>query len=220
MSKTRIEGNGRDREAREVTDYLEVWVDGARERVRLSSERFTIGKAATNDLSLPFDHTVSHVHAVLERVASRWCVRDLASRNGTFVDGKRILSELPLHPGDEIRVGATRLVLRVEEPSGPEDATIGAEGAPNLTPREREILLALCRPMVPSDVFREPATIRQIAGELVVTEAAVKQHLSRLYAKFGISNGQGRRAMLANEAIRRGAVNPAEILGGPPRARP
>jgi hypothetical protein len=200
-----------------VTEYLEVWVDDARERIPLEGERITIGQSATNDLPLPFDQTVSHVHAVLERVASRWCVRDLASRNGTFVNGERIWGERPLHGGDEIRVGSTRLVARVDDPEGHQDPTLGAETGPRLTPREREVLLALCRPMVSGDVFREPASIRQIAGELVVTEAAVKQHLSRLYDKFEIFDREGRRSHLANEAIRRGAVSVAEILGGPPR---
>jgi hypothetical protein len=199
-----------------MTDYLEVWVDGARERVRLEGERLTIGQSATNDLPLPFDHTVSHVHAVLERMGSRWYVRDLASRNGTFVNGDRIWRELPLRPGDEIRVGATRLVARIENGGAPADATVGAEPGPYLTRREREVLLALCRPLVSGDVFREPASIRQIASELVVSEAAVKQHLSHLYDKFEVSQREGRRATLANEAIRRGAVNPAEILGRPP----
>lgn len=200
-----------------MTEYLEVWVDGARERVRLEGERVTIGQAATNDLPLPFDHTVSRVHAVLERVASRWCVRDLASRNGTFVNGDRIWGERPLRSGDEIRVGGTRLVALVEDPAGREDATVGAETGPSLTPRERDVLIALCRSLGPGDVFREPASVRQIAAELVVTEAAVKQHLSRLYDKFGILDREGRRARLANEAIRRGAVSTAEILGRPPR---
>ena len=82
-----------------------------------------------------------------------------------------------------------------------------------LTPREREVLLALCGPMFSGDVFREPATVRQIAAELVVTEAAVKQHLSRLYDKFGIHDTEGRRTRLANAAIQRGSVSTAEILG-------
>jgi pSer/pThr/pTyr-binding forkhead associated (FHA) protein len=199
-----------------MTDYLEVWVDGARERVRLEGERLTIGQSATNDLPLPYDHTVSRVHAVLERMGSHWFVRDLASRNGTFVNGDRIWSELPLRSGDEIRVGATRLIALIENGGAPADATVGAEPGPYLTRREREVLLALCRPLVSGDVFREPASIRQIANELMVSEAAVKQHLSRLYDKFGITDREGRRAMLANEAIRRGSVNPAETLGRPP----
>jgi DNA-binding NarL/FixJ family response regulator len=68
--------------------------------------------------------------------------------------------------------------------------------------------------MFSGDVFREPASTRQIASDLVISEAAVKQHLSRLYDKFGISDPEGRRARLANEAIRRGAVSTAEIVRG------
>jgi hypothetical protein len=200
-----------------VTDYLEVWVGGARERIPLEGDRVTVGQSATNDVPLPFDHTVSRVHAVLERVASRWSVRDLSSRNGTFLNGERIWRERPLRPGDEIRVGGTRLVARLDGPRDREDATVGAETGPHLTRREQEVLLALCRPMVTGEVFHEPASIRHMAAELVVSEAAIKQHLSRLYDKFEVFEREGRRARLANEAIRRGAVNTAEILARPPR---
>lgn len=204
-------GDGADRTGRD--DQLEMWVAGALERVPLAGERLSVGQAATNDVALPFDRTVSRVHAVFERIAGRWCVRDLSSRNGTFVNGERIWGERPLRAGDEIRIGEVRFVARVAVPDLPDDATIGAETGPALTPRERDVLLALCGPMFSGDVFREPATTRQIAAELVVTEAAVKQHLSRLYDKFAIHEAEGRRSRLANEAIRRGAVSTAEILG-------
>ena len=191
-------------------EYLELWVDGDRRRIDLAGDRVSIGSAADNDVALPFDRTVSRVHAVLERVASRWVVRDLGSRNGTFVNGDRIFGERAIDAGDEIRVGTVRLVAR--GPSTPVEETIGADTGPELTRREREVLVALCRPMVSEGVFREPASIRQIAAELVVTEAAVKQHLQRLYDKFGLVEREGRRARLANEAIRRGVVSTAEIL--------
>jgi hypothetical protein len=41
-----------------------------------------------------------------------------------------------------------------------------------------------------------------------VTEAAVKQHLLRLYQKFRIPEGQNRRVRLANEVIALGLVRP------------
>jgi DNA-binding CsgD family transcriptional regulator len=190
-----------------------MWVEGDRRRVELDGDRLTIGSAAENDLSLPFDRTVSRVHGVLERVASRWVVRDLGSRNGTFVNGDRIFGERAIRTGDEIRIGTVLLLVHGDE--APQDATIGAESAPGLTRREREVLIALCRPMMSGGVFREPATVRQIAADLVVTEAAVKQHLQRLYDKFGLVEREGRRARLANEAIRRGVVSTAEILRRP-----
>mgnify|MGYP002336169275 FL=1 len=44
-----------------------------------------------------------------------------------------------------------------------------------------------------------------------MSEAAVKQHLARLYIKFGIYDGERRRVRLANEALRRGAVTMADV---------
>jgi DNA-binding NarL/FixJ family response regulator len=60
--------------------------------------------------------------------------------------------------------------------------------------------------------FTEPASIREIADALVITEAAVKQHLAHLYDKFAIhGGGERRRVQLANEALRRGAVTIAAL---------
>jgi len=56
------------------------------------------------------------------------------------------------------------------------------------------------------------ASTREIAWELVVTEAAVKQHLLRLYRKFGIPEGTNRRTRLANEVISVGAVRPSREI--------
>ena len=192
-------------------DHLEMWVGSTRDRIPLDRDTVTIGQGPSNDVSLPFDRTVSRSHCVLERLASRWSIRDLSSRNGTFVNGERIWGPHTLRAGDEIRAGTVRFVVRTAA-DAPGDETVGVEAGPPLTRREHEILLALCGPMFSGDVFREPASTRQIASELVVTEAAVKQHLSRLYDKFGIDEQPGRRTRLANEAIRRGAVNAADIL--------
>ena len=202
-----------------MTEYLEMWVEGARERIPLEGERYTIGHSPENDISLPFDRTVSRIHAVLERVASRWCIRDLGSRNGTFVNGDRIWGERPLRSGDEIRIGTVRFVASSEPLGDTGEATIGFEIGPELTRREHEVLVALCRPVVSGDVFHEPASVRQIAAELVVSEAAVKQHLARLYDKFGLVEREGRRARLANEAIRRGVVSTSDLVRRAPSDR-
>jgi DNA-binding CsgD family transcriptional regulator len=190
--------------------YLEVWTPTGRELVALEGGRLTLGADPANDLPLPTDPTLSRLHAALERYGAGWCVRDLDSRNGTFVNGQRIWRERPLRPGDELRVGATRLVYRSNEPSG--QATQASEPPPELTRREREVLVVLCRTVLAGEAFTEPASIREVADALVVTEAAVKQHLAHLYDKFGISEGgERRRVRLANEALRRGAVTIATL---------
>ena len=74
------------------------------------------------------------------------------------------------------------------------------------------MLVALCRPLLARDMFTEPASTRAIAEELVITQAAVKQHLANLFDKFGIAPEEvHRRARLANEALRRGAVSLTEL---------
>ncbi len=72
------------------------------------------------------------------------------------------------------------------------------------------MLVSLCRPALSDDAFVAPATAREIATDLVVTEAAVKQHLLRLYQKFRISGGLNRRIRLANEVVALGLVRPAD----------
>jgi predicted component of type VI protein secretion system len=192
--------------------YLEVRQPQGREVVVLDAERVSMGKARSNDIVLRSDPTVSRMHAVLERFSGGWCVRDLAARNGTFVNGQRLLGDCQLRAGDEIRLGATRLVFRAEGVDPDETETQAVESAPALTPRERDVLVALCQPLASGDLFTEPAPIRQVADALVVTEAAVKQHLLHLYDKFGIYSGTGsRRVRLANEAIRRGAVSVGQL---------
>jgi DNA-binding CsgD family transcriptional regulator len=192
--------------------YLEVWTGAGRELVALETGRLTLGSDPANDLALPGDPTLSRLHAALERYGAGWCVRDLDSRNGTFVNGQRVWRERPLRAGDELRVGATRLVYRGDEPGGGGRGTQASEPPPELTRREREVLLALCRTVLGGAAFTEPASIREMADALVVSEAAVKQHLAHLYDKFGIhGGGERRRVQLANEALRRGAVTIAGL---------
>jgi hypothetical protein len=104
--------------------------------------------------------------------------------------------------------GADRGLLRADDRSS---AHAGHREPPELTRRERYVLAALCRPALESDVFTEPASVRQIAEALVVTEAAVKQHLMHLYDKFAIpETGERRRVRLAREAVRLGVVSIAD----------
>jgi len=76
------------------------------------------------------------------------------------------------------------------------EAEVRRSAAPELTRRELDVLISLCRPALSDDAFITPATPKDIAGDLVVTEAAVKQHLLRLYVKFRVPEGTNRRARL------------------------
>ena len=200
-----------DAGARPFSAYLEVWGPEGSRLVPLVGDLVTIGKADGNDVRIESDPTVSRAHAVIERLGQVWCLRDLGSRNGTQVNGKRITAQSALHSGDEVRLGRTRVVFKMT--AGAEmSATRAGEPPPPLTRRERDVLVALCRPLMTGGVFRQPSSTKEIAGQLVVTEAAVKQHLLHLYDKFGIYGSlERRRVQLANEALARGAVSLADL---------
>src|SRR5437667_5633912 len=126
-------------------------------------DRLTIGTDPSIDIVISWDPTVSRVPALVERIGPGWCVRDLSSRNGTVVNGERIWAERPLHPRDEIRVGVTSVVFVSDQPSVEEPITATPVPSPEITRRERDVLVALCRPLFPGDAFTEPASIREIA---------------------------------------------------------
>ena len=92
---------------------LEVLSDGPLKGVRLPVERpvVHIGRSAENDLRIA-DDSVSGAHATLLRRGAQWHLIDLASTNGTFVDGKRIENEAVMQGPAEIRLGGVKLMFR------------------------------------------------------------------------------------------------------------
>lgn len=55
--------------------------------------------------------SVSRRHAELRRDGARWVLRDLGSRNGTRVNGARLLDEAGVGPGDRVSFGDARFRL-------------------------------------------------------------------------------------------------------------
>src|SRR5207342_2158069 len=100
--------------------------EGTQQVVRLptDAERLSIGRGEGVDLSLDWDDRVSRVHAELERVGETWAlVDDGLSRNGSYVNGKRVRGRRRLEEGDELRLGGTRVVFRAPEVGGGSAAT-------------------------------------------------------------------------------------------------
>ncbi|HKE98628.1 MAG TPA: FHA domain-containing protein [Actinomycetes bacterium] len=194
-----------------MTAHLEVRSPDGSRMVALEGERLTVGRDDDNEVPLPADRRVSRVHAAFEQYSTGWCVHDLGSRNGTFVNNERVWRERVLHDGDEVRVGETALTYRADRTKGAHPVTEGGTGMVRLTPREYEVLVSLCVPLLSGDLFTEPASTREVAETLVITEAAVKQHLLHLYDKLGIHDGERRRARLANESFRRGVISLGDL---------
>jgi predicted component of type VI protein secretion system len=174
----------------------------------LREEVTTIGRGRSVDVHLA-DPSVSRLHAEIVRRGPYAYVTDLGlSRNGTRVNG-RLVARRVLEDGDVLSFGSARcrvFGLAAEELAA--EVELRRPAAPELTRRELDVVTSLCRPALSDEAFVAPATAREIAADLVVTEAAVKQHLLRLYQKFRIPEGANRRVRLANEVVALGLVRP------------
>jgi hypothetical protein len=185
--------------------HIQIAITGA--VVPLQPDVTTVGRGRFTDIRLA-DPSVSVLHAELMRRGPYVYVSDLGlSRNGTRVNG-RLVARKMLCDGDALTFGSARCRITGIIADEVSDAEPPRSAAPELTRRELDVIASLCRPAMSDDAFIAPATAREIAAELVVTEAAVKQHLLRLYSKLKIPEGQNRRIRLANEVIALGLAKP------------
>ena len=159
---------------------VDVLDGSSRRRVVITSGSARIGRDHECEVALPGDPTVSRVHALIEHDADgRAWVTDLASRNGTRVNGRLVTARTPLRPGDRLLVGDFVLVVATDEI----EETVGAEQTgPNrarvetgLSAREVEVLRLVAAGY--GD--------QQIADALVVSIKTVHSHLDRIRTKSG-----------------------------------
>lgn len=69
----------------------------------LTGEVTTIGRWEDNDVVIP-DRWISRYHAEIRHVGTRYVLYDRESKNGLFVNGRRVDEPLPLEDGDQIQI--------------------------------------------------------------------------------------------------------------------
>lgn len=116
-------------------------LSGAREGLRrlLEGPRVTVGRHPDCDLQLDpqQDRAASARHAVFLLAGGRWLVRDLGSRNGTFVGGERLDDDRRLRDGDVVQFGREGPQVQVELiPAGTRSVTEPAAGLGDESSRE------------------------------------------------------------------------------------
>jgi pSer/pThr/pTyr-binding forkhead associated (FHA) protein len=76
----------------------------------LTKDEISMGRAGENDISIS-DPFCSGFHAHIKRSGKDFILKDNESKNGTFLNGDKIKSEVRLKEGDEILIGSTRIVF-------------------------------------------------------------------------------------------------------------
>jgi pSer/pThr/pTyr-binding forkhead associated (FHA) protein len=197
--------------------WLACWDAQAQaRRWPLEGDVVTIGRTAGADVVLADDPLVSRLHARLERAGDRWTlVDDGLSRNGTWVRGARVTGRVWLQDRDDVRVGSTVLVFCAPAETAEPPTLVGEPllTAAVLTPAQRAVVAALCRPYRGGE--GAPATNAQIAAELVLSVDAVKTHLRAVAHRLGLDGlpQNEKRLRVAQLAVRLGLGD----VGSPPR---
>ncbi|MCC7350613.1 MAG: FHA domain-containing protein [Phycisphaerales bacterium] len=110
-------------------------VNGGEMPIPLEQRVILIGRRPTCDISL-IEESASTAHAVIYEYAGGRMIRDLGSRTGTFVNGRRVRQQA-LEFGDQVRIGETdmRYMPAEEQPAEVDElehlvgtAPLGVEG--------------------------------------------------------------------------------------------
>lgn len=199
-----------------------VFRDGAdRQRIVAIEEgaaELWVGRGESADVRLDWDEEVSALHAQIEIVRDECTLRDDGlSRNGSFVNEDRVHGRRLLRDGDKLRFGRTAVLFRRPGDSAavPEATAVASEipAAATVSPGQRRVLIALCRPYKDGDSFATPATNQAIAGELHLSVDAVKTHMRALFEKLGVEDlpQNQKRVALVERAMQSGAVSRHEL---------
>ena len=197
-----------------------VYRDGEEEQVIATveegSEELWVGRAESANLRLAWDEEVSALHAQVEVVRDECTlVDDGLSRNGSYVNGERVHGRRHLRDGDVLRFGRTELLYR-RPGEGAAEATVIASEAPaaaSISPAQRKVLVALCRPYKDGGKFATPATNQEIAAELHLSVDAVKTHMRALFEKLEVGDlpQNQKRVAVAERALNTGAVSQRDL---------
>ncbi|MBI4576281.1 MAG: FHA domain-containing protein [Planctomycetes bacterium] len=135
----------------------------------IQDESLGIGRDDTETIQI-FDQGVSRQHAEIFRIGEMFFIRDLQSRNGTFVNEDRISEEL-LRAGDRIRIGSTEMVF--EDKAAPSD---------RLAPQPRDVQWSHEEPSTTIE-FRLDSSFEDedLAEPAETSNTKVSQDLKTLY---------------------------------------
>ena len=83
----------------------------------ITAEGLSIGREAGCDIALEGDSDVSREHAGVPAHPAVWA-QDAGSRNGVFVNGKRLMRPKQVGPGDRLTVGTHEFTVELRRPEG------------------------------------------------------------------------------------------------------
>jgi serine phosphatase RsbU (regulator of sigma subunit) len=104
--------------------------NGASRSYALAQDSVTLGRSAVNNLHFE-DEGLSRKHLLLEPRAEGWALSDCLSKNGTFLNGKRVTESQALRHGDRIHAGHLTIEFREQGQADSSSTPIEFEDRPS-----------------------------------------------------------------------------------------
>jgi predicted component of type VI protein secretion system len=130
--------------------------DGTQMEFQLGDQPITIGRSPDADIVL-LDERVSRIHCGVRLWDGDFYIKDLKSRNGTWVNNVKV-DVAKLRAGDVIRVGSTIFNFEQDPEVGTETAIQEIEGKMDLGQGYTTILREIVKDAVPQNAPASPPT--------------------------------------------------------------
>jgi len=152
--------------------------------IRLEQGKLVVGRAPTCSIVIP-DVSVSRRHAELSIDGELVTIRDLNSRNGTYLDENRIaVSEV--RPGQLVRFGGVPFQLAVDADRNAELETQSiSQALESVASAINNLPLSAAERRV-FDHILFGLTEKQIAGRLTLSQHTVHNHIRQIYRISGV----------------------------------
>ncbi len=184
-------------------------------RFEIEGERTRIGRGPLNEICLR-DHEASRSHCCLEYRTGEYRVTDLASSNGTYLNGRAIRSA-PIQSGDLIQLGRTLILFQIESDEDERKAAAASNveivarnsaddhsqivGNVSVTdPRISRLTQRKSSPVSSSEVLDNLRLLYQIAEETSRPVASVNEMLQRILDLILNALGGNRGCMLIKDS--------------------
>jgi hypothetical protein len=192
--------------------------DGSIHEVPLQAEQLVLGRAPECDIVVE-GRLISRQHATISRIGTTYTLEDLASHNGTSVNGRRISGPWTLRDGDQIELGGVGQLTFVDgdatstRPHAPalgvwidraaQDVWVdGQRLSPQLSPAQFKLIAALATRI--DQVYSRAEIVAAIWPDVTdgVSDEAIDALIKRVRARLAeVPGGQRYLATLRSRGL-------------------
>lgn len=166
----------------------------------LADDRYTLGRDKENSICI-VDLVASKYHCEIIRSGDHYYMKDLRSRNGTFLNGIRIAAKqlYDIPPGSEIKIGGTLMHVGMEEVDESEEADLDQDTMESEVPAAQ----AMGSPTAYMGVApgRSPGRVRKMKERTIPFTVDTGRNVAGVYKVLSIIGSTADRDFLMEKSV-------------------